>query len=257
MVQLMFDRMETRRGLRQGGRRAWQQVGLRILGVVAIALAVLSVAGSATAGAASATISAVGSMADNQGTGVSSLSVSPKTAGDALVLLVKISAASATVSSVSGGGASWAKVSSYEDSSSHDLEVWLGTVSTTGSSKISVTYSTSVSSDSIELIAQEFTAGLGSASVWAKDVAAGQSNASSASIASPSLSAASAGELYVSYSRCPGQVLAGSTPGFTYDPTSLGNMFLFDQSVTGTVSPASTQSPADTSSAIGALIGVT
>jgi hypothetical protein len=202
-------------------------------------------------------ISAVGSMADNQGTGVSSLSVSPKTAGDALVLLVKISAASATVSSVSGGGASWAKVSSYEDSSSHDLEVWLGTVSTTGSSKISVTYSTSVSSDSIELIAQEFTAGLGSASVWAKDVAAGQSNASSASIASPSLSAASAGELYVSYSRCPGQVLAGSTPGFTYDPTSLGNMFLFDQSVTGTVSPASTQSPADTSSAIGALIGVT
>ncbi len=216
--------------------------------------ALLVVGGSAAE--AAATITSVGSLADNQGNGVGSLSVSPKTVGDALVLAVKISSASATVSSVSGGGASWTKVSSYEDTSSHDLELWLGTVTATGSSTISVGYSASVSSTSIELTAQEFTAGLGSASVWSKDVAAGQSNASSTTIASPTLTAAHAGELYVSYSRCPNQVLDGSTPGFTYDPTSLGNMYLFDPSVTGTVSPTSTQSPANTSAAIGALLAV-
>jgi len=201
-------------------------------------------------------ITAVGSAADSQGTGVSSLSVSPKTVGDALVLTVKVTSASATVSGVSGGGANWTKLTSYEDATSHDLEIWLGTVTATGSATINVSYSASVSSSSVELMAQEFTAGLGSASVWTKDVAAGQSNASSTTVASPSLTAASAGELYVGYSRCPGVVVAGSTPGVTYVPSALGNMYLYDPSVTGTLAPTSSQSPANTSSAIGALIAV-
>jgi len=234
----------------------WQRLALRAVGVLALATGVLTVAGTAATGA-TPTISAVGSMADSQGTGVSSLAVSPKTAGDALVLTAKISSSSAKVSSISGGGATWAKLTSYEDASSHDLEVWLGTVTTTGSSTISVSYSASVGSSSVELIAQEFTAGLGGASVWTKDVGSGISNATSTTVASPTLTAASAGELYVGYSRCPGQVLAGSTPGVTYDPTALGNMFLYDPSVTGTLSPTSTQSPADTSAAIGVLIAAT
>ncbi len=202
-------------------------------------------------------ISAVGPVSNSQGTGVSSLTVSPQTVGDALVLLAKISSSTTTVSSVSGGGpGTWSKVGAYEDASGHDLEVWLGTVTKAGSGKVSLTYSASVGSISVELVAQEFTAGLGSASVWTKDVAAGQSNATSSTVASPTLSAATSGELYVSYSRCPGQVDSGSTPGVTYHPTALGNMFLFDPNVTGAISPTSSQSPADTSSAIGALIAV-
>jgi hypothetical protein len=209
-----------------------------------------------TAAPAAPTVTAVGAMADGTGTGLSSLAVNPTTVGDALVLTVRISAASATVTSVTGGGANWIQVGSYQDSTSSGLEIWLGTVTATGPSTLSVGYSSSVSSSGVELVAQEFTAGLGSASVWTKDVAAGQTNPSSATIASPSLSAANAGELYVGYSRSPGQVLAGSTPGVTYDPTALGNMFLFDPSVTGTLAPASQNSPASTSSAIGALIAV-
>ncbi len=229
---------------------------MQVLGSLLLLFGLLTVAGVSAASAATPTIAPVGSMADSQGTGVSSLSVSPKTVGDALVLTVKVTTSSATVSSVSGGGASWTKVSSYEDATSHDLEIWLGTVTAAGSTTINLAYSASVGSSSIELIAQEFTAGLGGASVWAKDVAAGQSNASSTTVASPTLTAASAGELYVSYSRCPNQVFAGSTTGVTYDPTALGNMFLFDSNLTGSLSPTSTQSPASTSSAIGAVIRV-
>src|ERR1700693_1764379 len=233
------------------GRRAVQ-----VLGSLMLLFGLLPVAGVSAASAATPSITPVGSMADSQGTGVSSLSVSPKTVGDALVLTVKVTTSSAAVSSVSGGGASWTKVSSYEDATSHDLEIWLGTVTAAGSSTINLAYSASVGSSSIELIAQEFTAGLGGASGWAKDVAAGQSNASSTTVAAPTLTAASAGELYVSYSRCPNQVFAGSTTGVTYDPTALGNMFLFDSNLTGSLSPTSIQSPASTSSAIGAVIKV-
>src|SRR6202011_5978859 len=54
----------------------------------------------------------------------------------------------------------------------------------------------------------------------------------------------------------PNQGFAGSTTGGTYAPTALGNMFLFDSNLTGSLSPTSTQSPASTSSAIGAVIRV-
>ena len=75
----------------------------------------------------------MGGPADSQGNGVSSLTPSPKTVGDAVVLLAKISSATTTISSVSGGGAAtWSKVAAYEDTSGHDLEVWLGTVTQTG-----------------------------------------------------------------------------------------------------------------------------
>ncbi len=202
-------------------------------------------------------ISAVGSLADTEGTGVSSLSVSPEAVGDALVLTLKVSSATATATSVSGGGVTtWTKVTSFADNASHDLEIWLGTVTSAGSSQISVSYSSSVSSDSVELTAQEFTAGLGSATSWLVDQAGGQNNASSTTVASPPLTPTGTGELYVGYSRSPGQVLAGTTSGFTYDPTALGNMFLYDPDVSGAVAPTSAQSPADTSSTVGTLITV-
>ena len=220
-------------------------------------LMLASFAVSGGVASASTAVTAVGGLADVVGTGAGSLPVSPKTIGDALVVTVKVSSATAKVSSVSGGGAAtWTKLVGFTDNSSHDLEIWLGTVTTVGSATITVAYSPSAASSSVELTSQEFTAGLGAATVWAKDTAAGQSNPSSTSIASPALTPAGTGELYLSYSRSPGQVLAGSTPGFTYDPTALGNMVLYDSGVTGAVAPTSTQSPADTSSSVGALIEV-
>ena len=201
-------------------------------------------------------ICSVGSMVEGHGNVLTSLSVNPQTVGDAMVLMVRVASATITVGGVSGGGASWTKVTGYQDATSHDLEVWLGTVTTAGPSTLHVTYSASTTSLGVELVAQEFTAGLGGSSVWTKDVAAGQSNPSSITIPSPSLTAAGTGELYVGYSRCPTTVLAGSTPGVTYDSTSGGSMFLYDPSVTGTLAPSSAQATANKSSAVGALIAV-
>jgi hypothetical protein len=206
-------------------------------------------------GSSAPVVSAVGGLADVQGNGANSLSVSPKSQGDALVLSVKVSSATATVTSVTGGGATaWARLVSFQDNASRDLELWLGTVGTAGASTVAVGFSSSVGSDNVELTAQEFTAGLGASTSWAKDAAAGQNNASSTTIASPPLTPTGTGELYFGYSRSPGTVLVGTTPGFTYDPTADGNMVLFDPSVSAAVAPTSTQSPANTSSAVGALI---
>jgi hypothetical protein len=207
------------------------------------------------ASASTPVISAVGGLANVQGSGVSSLSISPKSQGDALVLSVKITSATATVTSVTGGGATaWTRLVSFQDNTSRDLELWLAKVSATGTSSITVGFSSSVATNSVELTAQEFTAGLGSSTSWTKDSAAGQNNASSTTIALPPLTPTGTGELYFGYSRSPGEVLAGSTTGFTYDPTADGNMVLFDPSVSSAVAPTSTQSPANTSSAVGALI---
>ena len=240
------------RGSARGGRAA-------LLPIILVGGLLGTLTSGVGASASTPVISAVGGLANVQGSGVSSLSVSPKTQGDALVLSVKVSSATATVTSVSGGGATnWSRLVSFQDNASavidHDLELWLGTVSTTGTSSITVNFSSSVSSNDIELAAQEFTAGLGSSTLWTKDAAAGQSNASSKTIASPPLTPTETGELYFSYSRSPGSVLAGSTSGFTYDQTADGNMVLFDPSVSSHVAPTSTQSPANTSAAVGALI---
>ena len=202
-------------------------------------------------------ISAVGRLTDVQGDGVSSVPVSPKNRGDALVLTVKVSSATATVTSVTGGGATaWARLVSFSDNASHDLELWLGTVSTTGASSVTVRFSSPVGSRNVELTVQEFTAGLGPFTLWAKDAAAGRNNASSGTIASPPLTPHRTGELYFGYSRSPGKALAGNTPGFTYERTADGNVVLFDPRVSAAVAPKSTQSPANTSSAVGALIEV-
>ena len=200
-------------------------------------------------------ISPVGALADAQGNGVSSLPINPANIGDASVLSVKVSSASATVTSVTGGGVtSWTKLVSFSDNASHELELWLGTVSTTGTSSITVGFSASVCSSNVELTAHEFTAGLGSSTRWTKGVAAGQNNASSTTVASPALTPAGTGELYASYSRSPGEVTAGSTSGLTYEQTSGGNMVLFDPNVSSAAAPTSAQSPATTSAAVGALI---
>ena len=218
-------------------------------GLVGVAVVHVGSASAATG------ISAVGGLADSQGNGVKTLSVKPATTGDVLVLTTKISSASVTATSVSGGGTNtWTKAASFKDNASHELGIWFAPITSVGTSTITVTYSGSVTSTSIELTAQEFTTGQGASTSWSLDVASGQNNPTSAAVASPTLTSATSGELYVGYSRSPGQVLPGSTAGVTYDETTLGNILLYDTNVSGTITPTSTQSPADTSSTIGALL---
>ena len=211
----------------------------------------LSSADKFTYSVATVSIAPVGLFWDRAANGTASLPVSPVQVGDALVMVVKISSSTVTVSSVSGGGASWVKVEAFAGTSGKDVELWLGSVTTPGSQTVSVTYSGSVSSDDVELAAQEFTAGLGAATVWSKDSAGGQLNSSVAAF--PSLTAATSGELYFGYIRGSG-TFSGSSPGWTYVGTSDGNEVTFDPAVSGVVAPPVSQVPAGASTSAAVLI---
>ena len=132
---------------------------------------------------------------------------------------------SVTLSSISGGGVStWTKAVQFDGSISSDVEIWYGKVTTTGSSTISFTWSGSVSSHTMEYGAQEFTAGLGSSTVWSVDHTGTTNGASSTTVPFPSLTPTGSGELYFGYAVAYNTASAGSTSGFTYPETAEANV---------------------------------
>jgi hypothetical protein len=200
-------------------------------------------------------------LASTAGSGVTTLSVDPHIAGDALVVLVHIVASNAKVSSISGGGSSgWARYEQYLDTPSwsgqpHDTEIWVGKVGSTGSSTIRVSYSQSVKSTNIDLDAQEFDAGLGTATTWSPDTGSGQDNdASSTDVPYPALTPSASGELYFGYAWVPGTSAPGSTPGVTYDVTADGNLICFDPDVSTELAPVGSQTAWAPSASIAVLI---
>ena len=70
----------------------------------------------------------------------------------------------------------------------------------------------------------------------------------------PSLTPTGSGELYVGYSVVDNTASKGTTSGFTYDVTADDNAFVYDTTVSSTVAPTATQSPAGASSAVGLLL---
>ena len=203
------------------------------------------------------TISAVGSTASSYADAASTLSVNPQHAGDALVLSTMAYSGSVSITSVSGGGSTWTKVTSSANGGV-DKELWLGTVDTTGASTITVTYSSSLGSTWAELDAQEFASSTGTSTTWGTDVTGTTDNTtSSTSMTLPSLTPTSTDELYVGFAQAGETAGSGSTSGFTYFDTAGTNAYVYDPSVTGSVSPTATQSPAGTSSTVAALITAT
>jgi hypothetical protein len=209
----------------------------------------------------SRSFSAVGAIVSIDGNGLRSVPVNPAGAGDALVLMVHIVASTATVSSVSGGGATgWTRYQQFKDVPSwsgqpHDTEIWLGTVTTAGSSTINVSYSASVGSVDTDLAAQEFSSGLGPTTSWSKDTGAGQDNVSSSTnVLFPTMTPASSGELYFGYAWVQGTSSAGSTSGVSYDVTADGNLVCFDTSVSSALTPIGSQPDSLPSASMGVLI---
>ncbi len=206
----------------------------------------------------SSVITAVGTLASADASGLTTLTVSPKTVGDVLAVFAQVSSATGTtVSSVSGGGVTtWTKAMQFNGSVGADAELWYGKVTTTGSSTITFKWSGSITGHIAEYGAQEFSAGLGASTVWAMDKAGSLNGASSTSVPFPSLTPSATGELYFGYSVVANTAAAGTTTGFTYGVTAEANAVAYDTNVSGAVSPAGTQSPAGTSSAVGMLLSV-
>jgi hypothetical protein len=205
------------------------------------------------------TITAVGTLDDANATGQTTLPVTAATVGDPFVLGVTVLSPTVTVSSVAGGGVgTWTNLSTGTDGS-RDTELWLGTITTPGPQTIAVTYSGPVTSVGVELIAQEYSSGLGPSSLWSKDAASSSDNStSSATVDYPSLTPTGSNELYVGWARTDNTGVAGSTPGFSYDLTTSGSgIFCFDGDVSATSAPTAAQSAAGTSLAAGALVTAT
>ncbi|HVA02349.1 MAG TPA: hypothetical protein VMU64_01270, partial [Acidimicrobiales bacterium] len=159
------------------------------------------------------------------------------------------------LSSLSGGGvATWTKAVQFAGTVGFDTEIWFGKVTTTGASTITFTWSASIAGHTAEYSAQEFTAGLGSSTVWAVDKTGTANGASSATVPFPSLTPSASGELYFGYAGVAQIATGGSTTGFTYAVTSESNIVAFDPNVSGVVTPTATQSPAALSSSVAVLL---
>lgn len=199
------------------------------------------------------TISSVGSLQQNQATGATTLSVNPQHVGDALILGAFVNG-SQSITSISGGGATWQKLARGYPGSYGSVELWLGTVTATGSSTITVTFSSSVATTVVGLSAQEYTNGTGASTTWANDIVGLNGTSSSTTVTYPTVKpSVASGELYVGIANTGNAASAGSTTGYTYDTATYGQ-FTFDPSVTTTTTPTSSQSPANIYESVAALV---
>ncbi len=202
------------------------------------------------------TITSVGGLATKAGDDTSSLSVSPQHVGDLMVLAVKVYCSTAMVTGVSGGGVTtWTRVDGpyygYDDA---DLELWMGKVTATGSSTITVSFSTNVRHVYVGLAAHEFSASSGASTIWSLDQAGSLSNSSSTTVTFPKLTPGGTGELYMGYGAVGKYASAGSTSGFTYAITADDDVVAYDTNVSSTVQPTAKQNPAGYSGAVAVVV---
>jgi hypothetical protein len=169
------------------------------------------------------------------GTPINTLTISPHTVGNLVMLGIDASAFTAKVGSVSGGGVSnWHYVTQYNDSGNGlHMEIWEGVVTTTGSQTVTATFSTPQGSVFTELVANEFTAGLGASTNWTVTGSNTNQSTSTGTPVFPSLTPASSGEAYWGYMDGSGSSGAGSTSGFSYYPTTFNNLTTYDPNLTG------------------------
>lgn len=198
-------------------------------------------------------ITAVGTLTSVVGDGTSTLSVSPAAVGNCFVLAAQV-AGGVTVASVSGGGAAtWTRIAGPFNGGD-DYELWLGPVTSTGASTISVTGSGAITG--MRLAAQEFAGG-GAGTLWARDGSqqGGLSNGTSTSVTFATLTPGSASRCYVGSSFVQNSgVTTGGTAGYTVQLGAFGDPFIYNTSVSTVQSPAAQQDVAGFSITIAALI---
>lgn len=180
-------------------------------------------------------ISGVGSAYQNHGSGVTTITaVNPTTVGDLLVVGIGYDSGTPSASGISHSGVTaWTKLF-RESSGGEGAEVWLGTVTATGSATLTVSFSPSNSGVGSAILAQQFTAGLGSGTIWALDgtQAAGTTGTTTSTTSFASLTPAASGELYFGMIRTAGSGISGNsgTSGYTTaltssTPTSAGIVY--------------------------------
>ena len=187
------------------------------------------------------------------------LTVSPSAVGDEMIMTTQIPTSGVTVTGVSGGGvSSWTKaVVNNGDGTVSRVEMWVGTVTTTGSSALTVTYSAAPGTE--EVTATEFTAaGVNASTTWGLDSTGAQINPASTTVTFPNLNSVSSDELYFAYGQVQNPpASAGTTAGFNYIVTSTQhNIITYDSSTNANTAyqPTASQSSSGESNVVGAIL---
>lgn len=200
----------------------------------------------------------------NDGTPLSTLSVTPVAVGDLLLLWVLIGTVSVHVTGVTGGGANGTGWQSAEAAAPTlgDLEIWWATVGTTGSSTITVSYSGSVSGDFCALICDSWTAGAGT--TWSVVTGGAIYNSSaSTSVTFPNLTSgasAGAGQLWWGVADSTSAQTGSVTPtGFTVNGSLGGYPIVYDPTISTSTAyqPVAHQASSGRSAAVGVIVKAT
>ena len=195
---------------------------------------------------------------DDNGTNLASISSPssyPQTDGDLLVLGVgQVHAGTATVTAVSGGGVTtWTEATSHPaGADGPPVSLWYGVVTSTGSSTISVSWS-STPGGGVDLSVDEYAASGGS---WTLGNTDSTQTSSSASVAFPALETpASGSSLYTGYGYICQTGTGGSTSGYTFTVTAASNLAAYNTSLAQSTvyTPAGSESPAGCSVTVGAI----
>lgn len=221
-----------------------------------VALAFTPGTPAATAGQ----IGATGAAATAGGTGISTVAVSPTALGDVLVLAADLTSTSLTVSSVAGGGVTtWTRIAGNFVGTTNTLAIWMGTVTTTGPSTVTITGSGSLAAVTTRLIAQQLTSAGGAGTTWSVDVAGtGRNNSSSATVTYPTITPGGGNRIYVGYAQDTSVgLLTGATAGYTVVLGNGNNQLIYNATVTGAQTPTSLQTSAGVSSTLGVTITAT
>jgi Carbohydrate binding domain len=196
--------------------------------------------------------------ADSSGT-TGSLSVSPSSVGDLLLVSVDDHSDGTAVGCLSGGGVStWSKITTVYNgltgANKRSLQMWRGVVTTAGSATIT-TYASNCSTgvNVYEIATTEYSISNAAAS-WNVDVSGSQNNTtSSTSITMPSLTPQESNEMYVGFGwSSNGNANGGTTSGFTYTATGAVSYWTED----GTINGGTPTQPNMTQSTSGASLSV-
>lgn len=201
---------------------------------------------------------ATGAFANAYGLNQATLAVTNVTIGDLRVASFQIQSTSKTITAVSGGGVTtWTQLEPAV-TGGHYLTFWYGVVtSAPGTAQtITATYS-STPGVNCEIWSSELVWSGGTAS-WSVFAAGQLANTSSTTVTWPSLNTtATLDQAYFGHADVLETASAGSTSGFTYSAVNgNGDIALFNGTLTagGTAyQPTASQSPAGTSSTIGAI----
>lgn len=211
----------------------------------------------------SATISAVGTPVTNSGAAASTatITVVPATVGDALMYVSVNNKVGSPLTSLSGGGVStWTQIVQYFNGTTNTtMEVWLGQVTTAGSTTLTCTQPSKWS-----VLCQEFTCtGASSATTWAADGAGSGTLNTTSSKTCQFLTLTPTGPLDAFIGQCltaTAVVTSGQTAGYTLvtmPPMTNFMEFVYNPSVSGAQSPEIQQTTASESQPCGVLISAT